>query len=109
VLTLATRDTIPEPRDAAADQVDGPPVNPHSRAARGLIEWLDRFDGPLRSAEIGSPFDLATTPASPTKATNSTCISTTTARPRPAPCERPQQSARPGLTRQGARFRRRRG
>jgi hypothetical protein len=38
------------------DRVDGQPVSRASPAARGLVAWLDRLDGPLRPAEIGSPF-----------------------------------------------------
>ena len=38
------------------DRVDGQPVSPTSPAARRLAGWLDRLDGPLRPAEIGSPF-----------------------------------------------------
>jgi len=38
------------------DQVDGQPVSKHSPAARRLVAWLDRLDGPLRPSEIGSPF-----------------------------------------------------
>jgi hypothetical protein len=38
------------------DRVDGQPVSAASPAARGLVGWLDRLDGPLRPAEIGSPF-----------------------------------------------------
>jgi hypothetical protein len=44
------------------DRVDGQPVSPHSRAARALVEWLDGLQGPLRPAEIGSPFDLGRRP-----------------------------------------------
>jgi hypothetical protein len=38
------------------DRVDGQPVGAASPAARALVAWLDRLDGPLRPAEIGSPF-----------------------------------------------------
>jgi hypothetical protein len=38
------------------DRVDGRPVGPGSPAARALAGWLDRLDGPLRPAEVGSPF-----------------------------------------------------
>jgi hypothetical protein len=44
------------------DRVDGQPVSPHSRVARALVEWLDGVEGPLRPAEIGSPFDLGRRP-----------------------------------------------
>jgi hypothetical protein len=44
------------------DQVDGEPVSPHSAKAHALVVWLDRLDGPLRPAEIGSPFDLGHRP-----------------------------------------------
>jgi len=38
------------------DMVDGRPVSRRSRAARALALWLDGLQGPLRPAEIGSPF-----------------------------------------------------
>jgi hypothetical protein len=44
------------------DRIDGQPVGPHSRAARALAGWLDRLEGPLRPAEIGSPFRLGHRP-----------------------------------------------
>jgi hypothetical protein len=44
------------------DRVDGQPVSPDSRVARALVEWLDGLQGPLRPAEIGSPFDLGRRP-----------------------------------------------
>jgi hypothetical protein len=44
------------------DQVDGQPVSPTSRAARRLVAWLDRLDGPLRPSEVGSPFPLGHRP-----------------------------------------------
>jgi hypothetical protein len=44
------------------DRVDGHPVGPRSKAARLLVGWLDRLDGPLRPAEIGSPFALGRRP-----------------------------------------------
>jgi hypothetical protein len=37
------------------DQVNGQPVGPHSPATRALVGWLDRLQGPLRPAEVGSP------------------------------------------------------
>jgi hypothetical protein len=37
------------------DQVDHQPVGPHSPATRALVGWLDRLQGPLRPAEVGSP------------------------------------------------------
>jgi hypothetical protein len=40
------------------DRVDGQPVSPTSKPARALAAWLDRLDGPLRPAEIGSPFPI---------------------------------------------------
>jgi hypothetical protein len=40
------------------DQIDGQPVSPDSAAARRLVVWLDRLDGPLRPSEVGSPFRL---------------------------------------------------
>jgi hypothetical protein len=44
------------------DRVDGAPVSPTSPAARALAGWLDRLDGPLRPAEIGSPFQFGRRP-----------------------------------------------
>jgi hypothetical protein len=44
------------------DRVDGQPVAPTSRAARAVVGWLDGLQGPLRPAEIGSPFDLGHRP-----------------------------------------------
>jgi hypothetical protein len=44
------------------DRVDGQPVSPNSQVARALVEWLDGLQGPLRPAEIGSPFDLGRRP-----------------------------------------------
>lgn len=44
------------------DQVDGEPVSPRSAAARRLVLWLDKLEGPLRPAEIGSPFDIGRRP-----------------------------------------------
>jgi len=40
------------------DRVDGQPVSPASPAARALVVWLDGVQGPLRPAEVGSPWDL---------------------------------------------------
>jgi hypothetical protein len=44
------------------DQIDGQPVSPSSPAARSLVGWLDRLDGPLRPSEVGSPFRLGGRP-----------------------------------------------
>jgi hypothetical protein len=44
------------------DRVDGQPVGPHSAAARALVAWLDGLRGPLRPAEVGSPFGLGHRP-----------------------------------------------
>jgi hypothetical protein len=44
------------------DRVDGVPVSRRSRPARALAGWLDRLDGPLRPAEIGSPFQFGRRP-----------------------------------------------
>jgi hypothetical protein len=44
------------------DRVDGQPVSPASPAARALATWLDRLEGPLRPAEIGSPFAIGHRP-----------------------------------------------
>jgi hypothetical protein len=40
------------------DRIDGQPVSARSRPARALAGWLDRLEGPLRPAEIGSPFPV---------------------------------------------------
>ena len=40
------------------DRVDGEPVGRHGKAARRLTRWLDGLEGPLRPAEIGSPFPI---------------------------------------------------
>jgi hypothetical protein len=40
------------------DRVNGRPVGPANRAARELTLWLDRLSGPLRPAEVGSPWPL---------------------------------------------------
>ncbi len=44
------------------DQVDGQPVGPHSPAAHRLVAWLDGLQGPLRPAEVGSPWPLGHRP-----------------------------------------------
>ena len=44
------------------DQVNGHPVTPTSRSAHTLVTWLDGLQGPLRPAEIGSPFPLGHRP-----------------------------------------------
>jgi hypothetical protein len=44
------------------DQIDNQPVSPHSAKARTLVLWLDRLDGPLRPAEVGSPFPIGHRP-----------------------------------------------
>jgi len=44
------------------DQVDGQPVSAHAAAARALVGWLDGLQGPLRPAEVGSPFPLGHRP-----------------------------------------------
>ncbi len=44
------------------DRVDGRPVSPSSRAAERLARWLDGLQGPLRPAEIGSPFPIGHEP-----------------------------------------------
>jgi hypothetical protein len=44
------------------DQVDGQPITPTSGPARRLVAWLDRLQGPLRPAEIGSPFPIGHRP-----------------------------------------------
>jgi hypothetical protein len=44
------------------DRVDGQPVSPTSPAAKGLTSWLDGLQGPLRPAEVGSPFPIGHQP-----------------------------------------------
>jgi hypothetical protein len=44
------------------DRVDGQPVSKASPATRALVVWLDGLKGPLRPAEIGSPFDIGRRP-----------------------------------------------
>ena len=44
------------------DMVDGRPVSRRSRAARALALWLDGLQGPLRPAEVGSPFAFGRRP-----------------------------------------------
>jgi hypothetical protein len=44
------------------DMVDGRPVSRRSQPARALALWLDGLQGPLRPAEIGSPFPFARRP-----------------------------------------------
>jgi hypothetical protein len=44
------------------DRVDGQPVSAASRPARALVGWLDGLQGPLRPAEIGSPFPIGRRP-----------------------------------------------
>ena len=44
------------------DQVNGHPVATANPAARALAVWLDRLDGPLRPAEVGSPWPLGHRP-----------------------------------------------
>jgi hypothetical protein len=44
------------------DLVDGHPVSAASRPARALAAWLDGLQGPLRPAEIGSPFRFSHRP-----------------------------------------------
>jgi hypothetical protein len=44
------------------DMVDGHRVSPTNRAARTLALWLDGLQGPLRPAEVGSPWDLGHRP-----------------------------------------------
>jgi hypothetical protein len=44
------------------DRVNGQPVSAASAAARGLVGWLDGLQGPLRPAEVGSPFGLGHRP-----------------------------------------------
>ena len=40
------------------DRVNGQPVGPHSPQTRALVAWLDRLQGPLRPAEVGSPIPI---------------------------------------------------
>jgi hypothetical protein len=44
------------------DRVDGQPVSPTSKPARRLVAWLDGLQGPLRPAEVGSPWPLGHEP-----------------------------------------------
>ena len=44
------------------DMVDGQPVSRASPAARTLVVWLDGLQGPLRPAEIGSPWAIGRRP-----------------------------------------------
>jgi hypothetical protein len=44
------------------DRVDGQPVSPTSQAARRLVAWLDGLEGPLRPAEVGSPWAIGHAP-----------------------------------------------
>ncbi|HKE99549.1 MAG TPA: hypothetical protein VKG45_11525 [Actinomycetes bacterium] len=44
------------------DEVDHAPVRHGNTAARDLALWLDRLDGPLRPAEVGSPWRLGHRP-----------------------------------------------
>jgi hypothetical protein len=44
------------------DMVDGQRVSAHSPAAKALVGWLDRLQGPLRPAEVGSPFRIGHRP-----------------------------------------------
>jgi hypothetical protein len=44
------------------DMVDGQPVSKASPAARSLVLWLDRLQGPLRPVEVGSPFAIGHRP-----------------------------------------------
>jgi hypothetical protein len=44
------------------DRVNGQPVGPQSPAAKALVAWLDGLQGPLRPAEVGSPFPLGHRP-----------------------------------------------
>jgi hypothetical protein len=44
------------------DMVDGRRVGRGSRAARALVGWLDRLQGPLRPGEVGSPFPIGHRP-----------------------------------------------
>jgi hypothetical protein len=44
------------------DQVNHQPVTAHNPAARALVGWLDGLQGPLRPAEVGSPWLLGHRP-----------------------------------------------
>jgi hypothetical protein len=44
------------------DRVDGQPVSPSSKPARQLVAWLDGLQGPLRPAEVGSPWAIGHAP-----------------------------------------------
>jgi hypothetical protein len=44
------------------DVVNGQPVSRTSKVSRTLVVWLDGLEGPLRPAEIGSPFNLGRRP-----------------------------------------------
>jgi hypothetical protein len=44
------------------DQINGQPVSAANPAARDLVTWLDRIQGPLRPTEVGSPFHLGRRP-----------------------------------------------
>jgi hypothetical protein len=44
------------------DQVNGHPVHRGNQAARSLALWLGRLPGPLRPAEVGSPWPLGGRP-----------------------------------------------
>jgi hypothetical protein len=44
------------------DRVDGQPVSGHSKPARALAAWLDGLEGPLRPAEVGSPWAIGHEP-----------------------------------------------
>jgi hypothetical protein len=44
------------------DRVDGRRVGRGSGAARALVRFLDRLEGPLRPAEVGSPFAIGHRP-----------------------------------------------
>ena len=44
------------------DRVDGQPVSGHSQPARALVAWLDGLEGPLRPAEVGSPWAIGHAP-----------------------------------------------
>jgi hypothetical protein len=44
------------------DRVDGQPVSGHSQPARRLAGWLDGLEGPLRPAEVGSPWAIGHAP-----------------------------------------------
>ena len=49
-------------RAVDVDRVDGRPVSRRNPAARDLVLWLDRLDGPLRPTEVGSPWRLGHRP-----------------------------------------------